>query len=294
VFDFEAPRMAGQSCVAPLDPAQKLLTGVVVPLISLALLQVNCGIHYLISKFTKRFPPFQTAPYVRTSIGVLLFSYNTMQATLYKFFDCMDSSNGHVIRSEPSLSCSGPEYQALRPFFYILVIFLGLTPSVALVALIYRRNHLLEPGYSRRFGIIFECYRPSTFFWEFVLLARRTLLVGCAVLIPDHFVRFSTLVIIGVSFLILHLVTQPFIHNHENWFEMLFLAVLCLVSASLTMKSYFDVAEQAGMAVAIYLPLVAFALFVVHRRTKHFQQKRKRHGKAVVELQRRSRSLNGL
>jgi hypothetical protein len=290
LFDFDAPTMAGGRCVAPLNAAQKLLMGVIVPLVALGLLQINCVGHFLLARSIKRFPAFSPAAYVRTSIGVLLFSYNTMQAVLYKFFDCMDSGNGYVVRSEPSLSCSGPEYLALRPFFYILATFLGLTPIVSLAFLLFRRNHLLEPKYSRRFGIIYECYRPSTFFWEFILLARRTLLIGCAVLIPDHFGRYSALVIVGLAFLIVHMLTQPFVHDYENWFEMILLAVLCVVSASLTTKEFFTGAEQSGLAIAIYVPLITFCGFVIYRRSGQFVNKRTRHKNAIIELQRHSSS----
>jgi hypothetical protein len=64
-------------------------------------------------------------------------------------------------------------------FIAVLVIVLIALPLFIGGALWYnnRRKLLAEPAHRRRFGVLFEAFDTNFFFWQFVVLTRRSLLV---------------------------------------------------------------------------------------------------------------------
>ena len=62
-------------------------------------------------------------------------------------------------------------------------------------------------------------YRPSFYFWETVELARKLLVTGFVLIIPEdfHFLRLQVALIVSLGFLVLHLKAFRFSDSARRW-----------------------------------------------------------------------------
>ena len=57
---------------------------------------------------------FYPSAYVRTLIGLFLFTYNGMTKALFEFFDCFEVESGvTVVRTYPAVDCDSSKYKRL-------------------------------------------------------------------------------------------------------------------------------------------------------------------------------------
>jgi hypothetical protein len=103
---------------------------------------------------------FSHGPWVRTCIGLLLFSYNSIVSTIFKFFACVQVGNTSYVSAYPSIECGGAEHTEFSPLIYTLMvaIMFGI-PFGLVVVLLYGRHKKLLPKdekFRQRYGILFE------------------------------------------------------------------------------------------------------------------------------------------
>lgn len=106
-----------------------------------------------------------------------------------------------------------------------------------------------------------ECaaYKETTYFWQSVILVRRTTLV-CLTLISDNLTRGLAFTIVNGGFLVIHMGAVPYRIKSFNHFETLSLFLLLLTSALTCRYSppYPD-DVQKGLFVLIGFPTIAMA-----------------------------------
>lgn len=135
-FNILNSSASGSTCVVPLSPLQKLLSGIVLPLICIAQLIAFAVAHATIWWLARRWPSLKTrfsslntdkwhkSPYIRTLFSLLLFSYNSVASSVLAFFRCVTvpGSDERVVASQPGLSCSSHQYNSARPWIVIILV----------------------------------------------------------------------------------------------------------------------------------------------------------------------------
>jgi hypothetical protein len=77
-------------------------------------------------------------------------------------------------------------------------------------------------------------YGDNRFFFEFVVLVRRVVLIGVSVaLVNDRTAKYSALALACIFFPVGHLLTQPFRKPHDNQAETVSLVILTIIAVSL-------------------------------------------------------------
>jgi hypothetical protein len=106
--------------------------------------------------------------HVRTSVALLLFSYNSFVNTLFKYVDCTQlDENSSFVTSIPAISCESAEYRSVFPLIVCLIILVVGLPVVTMIVLVRMKlkARLDQPTTILRYGVLFQYYRPSIYFW---------------------------------------------------------------------------------------------------------------------------------
>jgi hypothetical protein len=207
--------------------------------------------------------PHLVQKHVRATIALLLFSYNSIVNTIFKFVDCYEiAPSESYVSTAPAISCQSDEYKRMFPLIVVLlVVIVGLSPLI-IIAFLYRIRHRLDDSVIRlKFGVLYQYYRPSIFFWvcylvffvrfvlfvlishffvsllklqEAIIIARRVVLICLTVFLRNSSNGFSLITVTNLLFLLSQLYLLPFEDSGDNQRENLTLAVLTLVTSLLT------------------------------------------------------------
>jgi hypothetical protein len=173
-------------------------------------------------------------PFVRTLIGLWLFTFTATTSAVLSYLNCLDIVwNGErlsLVAAYPAVRCSSFSYKRyLGVAATVFVVDMLLVPLGLLAVLVYgRRKRLLRaPQFERPLGILYSVYDDKFFWYEIFVLARRTALAAVTVfLFRDWVDRYTTTSILCVFFLCVHLVTQPFRDYSTNLAESVSLSFL--------------------------------------------------------------------
>jgi hypothetical protein len=110
------------ACVLPLGPLQKLGLGVWIPVFCCLLLGLTFVLHvagwWLLygrhdnhSSASSKFKKFHRSNYVRSFVGLVLFSHNSLTSTVFTYFNCVEVNGyGSFIAEYPAVDCEGEAY----------------------------------------------------------------------------------------------------------------------------------------------------------------------------------------
>jgi len=286
VFGASSPTL----CIAPLTPVDSLLTGIWVPVLCFGLLVFIFLVHllcwWLSRKSLDRYPrskiikfiggpkKFWKSPYIRTSIGLCVYSYNSFVLTTMQFFDCPEVGGDRVVHNFPAISCTSSEYKALYPLFAFVIVILVLFTVSILATLLYARRRgyftvekqfsVDRIKFSRRYGILFECYKPECFYWEVVMLIRRAVAIFLLTLMSTNRpLSYTWLSILHIIMVLVVLELKPYPKNLENVTEAVSLSVLAIICMIITSASYpLSGSTSASVGLTVLVSITAVALTV--------------------------------
>jgi hypothetical protein len=149
-----------------------------------------------------------------------------------------------------------------------------------------QRGWLESTKYRSRYGVVFDAYAPSWYWWQFLILMRRSALVGAAVVFyRDRTAKLSWITFLNILFLITHMLARPYQTDRNNNMETVSLGLLSLLSSVLTtVGENLDIGEIIGMSFLTIIPIVGFAGITIHARLARV--------KTVVSNLWKGRSLN--
>lgn len=185
---------SGDLCVTPITSMQRLLTGLITPLIGFAQVFLLMGMHRLIVACGNRFGAchnvfgrcllaqganFNYASYIRTICGLGLFSCksaimlkglswsqfklsssgldNSFAGAMFKYFSCTQVLPGFsVLTHFPSVDCESSERLQFMPLFVIVVAVIATAPLVLLIVLAvhYRKGWMSNEAHGKKYGIL--------------------------------------------------------------------------------------------------------------------------------------------
>lgn len=266
------PENSGGPCIGPISPIGKFGLSLAMNFIFLTELALTMLLHAFLSRWPLPFlnsdhTSFRAASYARTFLALLLYSFTSLTTTTISFLDCINVGAARVVAFAPAVHCDSDSYRSLYPLVaLILALTLALPLSIA-VLLFARRADVRAEKAAERFhswSILFDVYKPSTFFWHVVVLVRRLLLVLCTTV---HEPRNRGLAFGGVTLacIALHYRAKPYLDRASNRLEFVSLTVHAFLAMLLI--DFPDPSTVSGGSQALFLliglPAVLFLACVV-------------------------------
>ena len=157
-------------------------------------------------------------------IGFFLV-YPNISIACFSHFSCLNIDKlGSYLKGNYAIECSGERY---TQFYSIVVIpsimvwIVGL-PAIILAIMIKRKRFLHQDQNRVLFGFLFNGYKKATFFWEFVIMYRKILMISIATFfssISASVQALSIFLLLNLS-VFLHFKLTPYVLRELNNMEM--------------------------------------------------------------------------
>ena len=199
------------------------------------------------------------------SIVVMFFvAHPSIITFMFDMFNCREIEKGQYwLNSYLNIRCWDHLHSryALLVALPALMLWGVLTPLLALLALISLRRRLFFLEMKIRLGFLYTGYIVSRYYWEFVIMYRKMVIIAMAVFLTSvspSFQALGVLLVLMVS-LVVHVYSSPYNVNVLNQLEKRSI----LVSAVTLYCGLFYMTEQLGYAsqMALFVAIVMVNLY---------------------------------
>ena len=174
--------------------------------------------------FTKETWSYLKRELLLTMIIGFFLVYPNISIACFSHFSCLDIDKiGSYLKENYTIQCSGETYTK----FYLIVVIpsmiiwiVGL-PAMILVIMTKRRRFLNQDQNRVIFGFLFNGYKKATFFWEFLIMYRKVLIISIVTFLANisaSFQALSIFLLLNLS-VFLHLKLQPYVSEVLNHME---------------------------------------------------------------------------
>ena len=160
-----------------------------------------------------------------TMIVIFFLVYPTIVKFMFSNFACEDIDQlGKYLIANPAINCSESRYESYSYIVAIPSIILwavGL-PTLVLIIMTKRKRFLTYTNNKIVFGFLFNGYRMSRFFWEFVIMYRKIFMISIAVFFNQvsAAIQGLTIVLIIIISLFMQYEFKPFNSSELNHLEL--------------------------------------------------------------------------
>ena len=145
---------------------------------------LGAGLVWWIAACIKKNKSFMKVEYVSTLVILGLLIHPNIVNIMFSAFSCKDLDDGVLfcIR-EYSIECWTDNHtlMTLGVALPCLVIWgLGI-PGAIMILVVRNKTKLQKVKYKIRYGYVYNGYRESVFYWEFVILYRKMMIISIAV-----------------------------------------------------------------------------------------------------------------
>lgn len=240
---------------------------------------------------------FSWNKYVACLMSVLLFCYTQVAVTSFQYLYCVDVGSARVVFSSPTIDCQSAQYRAYLPapilavalyivgFPLVVLTLLWVHKETLFVSVVASRASAADikaslAGFFLRWSPLFQMFHPRAWFWQPLLLVRRSMYVLASVLLVQQpAARFMAFSFLNFGSLLFHLLVRPFDSDRLNYIESASYALLVSISIILggTVRPYSD-ATQAVLLLMVVLPIAALFGYIVLREWQEFQLRKRSSG----------------
>ena len=157
--------------------------------------------------------------------GMILFFlvHPSVIRVLFGVFNCEEIQPGEYWVASLQIRC----WEGRHLTYALAVALPGLiiwgigVPTVILGSLVTQKKRLNDISVKLRFGYLYKGYRTSRFYWEFIVIYRKLLIIVIATFLSRIAKMTQTLIALSVLivFLVLHHYSQPYSHASLNTME---------------------------------------------------------------------------
>ena len=172
-----------------------------------AVLMLVSGVVWGVVAYVKQSYRYLTEHAVCTAIVVVLTLHSNILSATLAMVACQRMESGSVwLIADYTQECwtGSHAYYTLTsalPAFLLWVLF---CPLFILISLIRSHSHLTHPSTQLRFSFLFTGYKPTLYFWEFVILTRKI----CMLALQNTLSSSSSLVQVFATLILLYLFYQ--------------------------------------------------------------------------------------
>jgi hypothetical protein len=179
-----------------------------------------------IAKMKKRMTAEQLSAWiVRTPIIIMSMAYTYVMVQVAKPFGCRENNGKYVMYDRPDLECYDAQWFQNIPYVVLFIVFyLVFLPGVLIIVFVKFRDRTQSDWFMSRFGVITSFYKPSVYYWEFVVIFKKFLFSVTTTIISSHvgrMTKYFIIVSILFGFLMVEIVSLPFASDLSNQTNML-------------------------------------------------------------------------
>ena len=169
-----------------------------------------------------------------TMIVIFFLVYPNIVKFMFSNFACTDfDMMGTYLNDNYSVKCWNSQHSkySVRVAVPAIIIWSVGVPTIVLIAMIKRRRYLFKEDNRIIFGFIFNGYKTSIFYWEFIIMYRKILIICVIVFIADISteVQGLTISLLLIFCLFIQYEVGPYNSDELNHME-----VEALITATLT------------------------------------------------------------
>lgn len=229
-----------------------------------AIMLVLCGVWWLLAALLWR-TEHSRQKLVASLVLVIFVLHTSLTKVLFSAFTCRELLPGEYwLASNLSIRCWNSQHvnnllSLALPGILIWVV--GL-PTLTLLILVAYKRQLSDPVLRIQYSFLYKGYRSEWYFWEFVILYRKIVIVCTSVFLTTVSIEVQALSMLAVMLacLFLQLYVRPFIGSSFNSLELKsLLASLLTIYAGL----YFQTNSTRMLHVEIALDILLFGLIVL-------------------------------
>jgi hypothetical protein len=248
---------------------RKLIIMAVIP-VFLAFISVVIWAVIAVYKHYDEFPKDNT---IATMVILLFLAHPTLTKYLFNIFTCMEIDGQTYLLQQLDVKC----WDYTHVFYIvtcavpaIIVWVLGI-PAICLGYLVKNKKNLTNIIIRIRLGFLFNGYRPRAFYWEFIILYRKIVIICCSVFLTTISIPIQALCVMFVLILALYLQdqVQPYTTKDLNSIELK--SILC-ATVTIYCGLFFltgDLGDSAKVVLFICI-LVTNVFFLWHWSQKMF------------------------
>jgi hypothetical protein len=160
------------------------------------------------------------------SIIILLFlAHSSIVKSMFSTFNCMELDPGEYwLLDNLDIRCWNEKHR----FFALAVSLPGIivwvigVPTISLIMLYRNRKKLSRSDIRLKFAFLFNGYKQQYFYWEFVILYRKIILITCAVFLGNSSIPIQALTVMILLMVSLHLqyTRAPYMYDKLNVLEL--------------------------------------------------------------------------
>jgi hypothetical protein len=153
----------------------------VVSLIFVFVFMLSIG--YCVSRLKPQTKNLHSANALDKSIAAFLIALTTLYtyvlSTIFSAFRCFPQDDGtFTLLSSPSLDCYDSVWNKYIFVIVVGILIISAVPFILLFILVKNSNRRTNNQFYWRFGRLYEFYKPKYYYWEVIVLIRRTIFVS--------------------------------------------------------------------------------------------------------------------
>lgn len=196
---------------------------------------------------------------VATIIIIFFLILPTLVDSMFSLFSCMEIDTGAFwLLADLKTKCWDATHSAYMLTVGLpgLIVWVFAVPLLCVGVLTKYRRRLDEIWLKLQYGFLISGYRWKCYYWEFVILYRKVLIIMCGVFISSSIpMQALTIQLVLLSSLLLQLYVRPFTSYHLNMTETL---AICVSDATIYCGLYYLTEELSSET-----SLLFFAVIVV-------------------------------
>ena len=181
-----------------------------------------------------------------TTIIVLFFLvYPNIVKLMFSNFSCQDVDKvGSYLSANITIECWNTEYTWYSVLVAIpsIIVWVFGVPTLILIIMIKRKKYLQHDSNRVVFGFLFNGYKLHKFFWEFLIMYRKIIIIAISVFMSSSNTSVQALTVVVVLFAALYIqyINKPYNHSELNHMETeaLFTATITIYCGLFYLTSY--------------------------------------------------------
>lgn len=195
---------------------------------------------------------------ISTIIILLFLAHPSLVQSIFSILSCSEIDPGESwLVADPSIRC----WQGEHMFYTVVVGIPGVgiwclgIPAVAMLIIIKNHRELTYISIKAKYGFLYNGYKPERFYWEFVIIYRKILVIFISVFISTVSVEvqaLSVMLVIFIAFYLQHS-CQPYNAQELNDLEL-----MSIVTSGITIYSglYFLSNSLTNSAGLVFFALI--------------------------------------
>mmetsp|Transcript_20345 Transcript_20345/g.38018 ORF Transcript_20345/g.38018 Transcript_20345/m.38018 type:complete len:446 (-) Transcript_20345:33-1370(-) len=192
-----------------------------IPLIFSFVASAYWSLHYL----TYRNGEVFRKQYVATVVILFFMIHPNILRSNFAFFSCSEiEPEEYWLNENLDIRCFDDTHKenALTVVLPSLLLWGVFTPFIILIHLLRKQHYMGDILMKLRFGFLYNGFKKSKFYWEFVIMYRKILVICCVVFIGNRLIPIQalTVILLLLNFLIVQYLTRPYANSQLNEMEL--------------------------------------------------------------------------